>query len=937
MKRVFLILLVFCFLGSAFSSENGSVRVTVRDSLTGSVLQGAVVTVQGTRIVAVTERDGSALLTGVAAGEQTLSVSYLGYKERNEKVAVKGAERVAAEIRLESEILSLNKMDVRGLRTSQSKAINQQKSSDNIVSVLSSDVIGNFPDISVAEAAGRVSGVNVVRFRGEGAGVSVRGGNQDWTKVTVNGISLPSDGSSRSVALNEVSSDVVSMLEISKTPTPDMDADAVGGTVNIVTRGALDEKDSYISGYSAGGLSQLGMYGNFHGALTIGRKFGASDNIGLLVSASHSRVRREMENLETVWTEDTASSDGYVPTRFVTKAYDIVRSRTSLSGRLDYAPSKEHHLFVNYMRNYYNNDEDRHTQRLDFEFDRRLAGSGAKTGEYSRGRFEYDFLDRYYTSVTNIINVGGEHTLGSVDLDYQGAYTDGDGRYSKDDKYKNDNISVHYRQRERFGNIKYDYSDPDFPIYTLVDAASSFNLPADSATMEPRTGSRSYIREEIDAENTIQALANAKFPLSFSSFKGFAKTGAKVVNRTRERERWRRRFANLSEFPNFEDIASDRDLNNFDKYLFGKKADKEKVHKLFEGMTLLSDTNANSISSDYADDYKIEERIAGGYGMLDLSVDRFKIIAGLRAEHTATTADGYLSRDGYRTIPEKSTYSRSYFNLFPSATLRFAPNDYIVTRFAYTQGISRPSFDNLRNTASIDEANDRATAANPDLEPVLSRGIDLMAEYYFRPMGVVSGGFFYRNIDNAHFGGSRVLTEAQTIGGYNIPAGWTVSQTLNAEKAASIIGIELSWDHALTFLPGALEGLGIFTNYTYIKSKAEHPETKEETALGEQPDHTVNMAIYYEKKAFSARLAYNFQSPFISDFSDGTSDNMLWMDSRGILDFTASYTVTTGVMVYTEMRNLTNSYGRRYQGVRERVYELEQFGQEYALGVRVNF
>ena len=211
------------------------------DAATSAPLPGATVTVDGTPSRATTGRDGRFQIPGVPAGDRRLTVTYLGHDTTSTSILVTASGVVTVEVLLRETVTVREAITVSGgpILEGQARALNQQHTSPNIVNVISSDQIGQFPDVNAAEATQRIPGVTIERDQGEGRYVAIRGTEPRLNSMLINGERIPSpEGDIRTVALDVVPTDLLESIEVTKGLTPDMDADAIGGAVNLITKSA---------------------------------------------------------------------------------------------------------------------------------------------------------------------------------------------------------------------------------------------------------------------------------------------------------------------------------------------------------------------------------------------------------------------------------------------------------------------------------------------------------------------------------------------------------------------------------------------------------------------------------------------------------------------------------------------------------------------------
>src|SRR5688500_4927256 len=271
---------------SMAEAQHGQVAGRVVEAGTGEALTGAQVVVSGTSIGAVTDENGRYLLPRVPAGSQTLEATYLGYTEASTTVNVADDQLANANFTLEVSAIAQPELVV-GIRASgQAEALSQQKAAPNIKNIVASDQMGRFPDASAPEAIQRVPGVALERDQGEGRYIQIRGGSAANTQVTVNGEQVPSpEAEIRQIGLDAVPVEVLDAIAVSKAITPDMDTEAIGGSVNLITKQAPE--DMLFSVEGSGGYAPIRDEPSGSGSLTWGTRT-SDGKLGFLASGSFS-------------------------------------------------------------------------------------------------------------------------------------------------------------------------------------------------------------------------------------------------------------------------------------------------------------------------------------------------------------------------------------------------------------------------------------------------------------------------------------------------------------------------------------------------------------------------------------------------------------------------------------------------------------------------
>ncbi|HNZ36472.1 MAG TPA: carboxypeptidase-like regulatory domain-containing protein [Candidatus Marinimicrobia bacterium] len=238
-KKEWLIVGVIILTMKSIASPASTVRGVVTDSLTSKTLVGANVFLVGTALGSATDIEGNYRIESVPSGNYVLRVTYIGYKNKEYNVVVPEDGTVIQDVKLSPDVIRGQEVIVRGQAIGQAAAINQQITSATIINVVSEEKIQELPDANAAEAIGRLPGVSVLRSGGEANKVILRGLEDKFTNITIDGIKIPpTDETSRGVDLSTLSQSTLAGIELYKAITPDKDGDALAGTINLVTKKA---------------------------------------------------------------------------------------------------------------------------------------------------------------------------------------------------------------------------------------------------------------------------------------------------------------------------------------------------------------------------------------------------------------------------------------------------------------------------------------------------------------------------------------------------------------------------------------------------------------------------------------------------------------------------------------------------------------------------
>ncbi|MDH3805041.1 MAG: carboxypeptidase regulatory-like domain-containing protein, partial [Gammaproteobacteria bacterium] len=278
-------------------SYAGDIVGVVNDPALQRFVDGATVTTDQGNRRAVTDRWGRYSFRGLPAGEYTVKADFGGYETQSVSVTVPQTGEVALDITLTSEYL--DEVIVTGTRLSQLLALQRKRAAESILDAVSADTVGKLPDFNVAEAIQRLPGLSVEIDQGEGRYTVIRGIDSDLNNVTIDGNLVGSpEGSGRRVALDVVPSDLVSIVEVVKAITPDLDGNAIGGNINVVTRSAFDSPEPFGVISARAGYNDKSGRNPYGASATWGSTLGPNDEWGLVLAGSYYIKRYDTELVE---------------------------------------------------------------------------------------------------------------------------------------------------------------------------------------------------------------------------------------------------------------------------------------------------------------------------------------------------------------------------------------------------------------------------------------------------------------------------------------------------------------------------------------------------------------------------------------------------------------------------------------------------------------
>ncbi|MCB0436046.1 MAG: TonB-dependent receptor, partial [Mangrovimonas sp.] len=249
-----------------------------------------------------------------------------------------------------------------------------------------------------------------------------------------------------------------------------------------------------------------------------------------------------------------------------------------------------------------------------------------------------------------------------------------------------------------------------------------------------------------------------------------------------------------------------------------------------------------------------------------------------------------------------------------------------IFRFAWTNTIARPNYVDLVPYQEINNEDEEIFLGNSELDPTTSMNFDFMAEHYFKSVGIISGGLFYKNIKDFIY-----IRQTENTDGYE------VYQPLNG-KGASVFGAEVSFQRRLDFLPGFAKNFSIYLNYTYLTSNADgiYNEDGEERSDLDLPQTSPNMfngSLGYNGKNFSIRLSANYSDSYIDEIGGNAFEDRYY-DEQFFLDLNTNVSINKNLSIYANLNNITNQPLRYYQGVSSRTMQMEYYDMRLTFGLK---
>ncbi len=968
MKRTLLLLLLFSIIpGMLFAAGSGTIKGVVTDVVTGDPLPGAAVLVKEKFLGTYTDQNGEFVLNNVPAGSNAVTINYLGYKEQVMTVDVVSGQAITVDFKLEVLSTQVEEVVVTAQIRGQRAAINQQLASSTVANVISSEKMKELPDANAAEAIGRLPGISLKRNAGEADKIVIRGLSPKYSNVTIEGVKMAyTSDFDRSADLSMVQSEMLSGVEVSKSLRPDMDADALGGTVNLRLQEApMTRKINFAL---EGGYAHLGnKYGNYklfgsYSDRFFDKKLGAS--LALTTEQKQMPSNRVTAGYAAAYNE-LLPTDTLLLTR--TQNLTLVdqqqtRHRTNGSLILDFHNDWWQVKFFNLL-SIKNDDVLTRTNQREF------------TTQDMAASYTQNVNEAFWETMTRTHSLQNTFRFGAskIDVDLSTTYSDA--------KMKNQSFPFVENSRLNMNQDSLIYGDPKV-AFESIGGLGTLSIPISYLQELDRSS-----QELVD--NSYDARIDYELAFKLGSISGKLKLGGKYHELTRTSEgtasyydlQWggsvarRQRFLEI--FPDVTtDIGVQRGINagNFvdagydpgkflnGRYDLGWGAD---IDKLTDIQSVMLDSAGGSYytrgTEDYQRDYKATEKMLAGYTMVELNLgSKLMILPGVRFEQEETDYTAYHIKQadnvtGIEPNPKELTTNRKNQHWFPSINLKYKATSYLTIQGAAYKSTSRPSFGQISPLVIYAQTGSAVTSNNPWLEPSTAWNYDLGVSVMKDKVGLFTVYGFFKDISDLIFvmrgykpgkkglieGGPSDLDDrilgAEYYDPINLKKEATTDLPFNNPEKATVYGLELSWQTNFWFMPGLLKGLVLDVNYTIMNTQTKYPYFEavvvgmdssgfvpvpiygqqyntRKGPMEDQPASILNVILGWDYKGFSSRISYRYQAKTVESLDARYSAFDSYYSTFSLWDLMLNQKITKNISCYANLTNIGNHVDEYYFG-----------------------
>lgn len=850
---------------------------------------------------------------------------------------------------------TLEEVVVSGIRGSVQQSLEDKRSAATVVDVITAEDIGKLPDNNVAESLSRVPGVQITRRDGDGSTFTVRGISQN--RLEINGRTFIGPSDSGQPALEALNPEILSGLEVIKSPSADMTEGALGAIVNLKTKRPLDMDPLVVSG------KLDGVYGNqadefgYRTSALVSKAF-LNETLGVLVSGAYTDAKTTGYLFDTVgWTRTNAidvTGDGvadpnqFRPNRLMQTTVDRQDKRLTLNGALQFRPT-DHAEFL-LEGTYSDLDRARLLNQFQGLLNNNAVGARADAdGTITSATFNnivlrpltYDVptnFETYSIGASGKISTEDDRLTFTADVSYSEG-TGNDGTPGEPFTY------VIVPRAGRVVNVGYDVAGGGFDVPNINYTANyDINDPAQYQLLSIFDGEGIRENEGYDGRLDVDYRIDAG-PLSVLEagvryehtelFSAQPQYLPLAVNLLAGRDTNGDGILTVNELPGL-DYGNQHtggyysgESGSYPRNFLTGNVDKDVARREF-GLPAL--TLFGPITQGPTSVKAVEEESSAAYGKANFEGEfgskTFRSNVGLRYVRTDRVASGYLSA----TQPLRS--ESKFEHWLPSGNLAVDLTPDLILRAAAAKVLARPNLVDVGPGFTPNTTNNTGSRGNPELKPFEATQYDLTLEWYFGTASILSGALFRKDIESF----TVVTVTQEFVPGFSERFGlFNISQPQNG-KDGVVEGFEINYQQAFTFLPGLWSNFGVQANYTYADSETPLIDelTQSQLPLPGLSEDSYSLIGYYEDDRFSARLAYTHRSEYLFQVQQAVNAGSRFNDDFGQLDASASYNINDHVRLTIEAQNLTKAINRQYDGVSTRLSNSALEDQRLYFGVAVS-
>jgi TonB-dependent receptor len=944
------------------TAASGTIVGRIFNPASGEYIRNAQIRVESTGQTFASEDGGTYRISPVAPGPVTILVTYTGYRSVTAQLNVEAGTTVTRDFELVSSLqssatdpgapLKLTAFAVSSEREGNAKAIMQQRNSMNITNTVASDVFGDVAEGNVGEFLKHMPGVELDLVQGEIRTVRLRGLDSEYTQVTLNGMSLGSadaqnpgtSTNARAFSFEQVSLSSMESIEVSKTISADVDANAPAGTINLKMKRAFDRAGRRISAQA--NVAAFSTRFNFDKSfgpddrrsrkILPGGIFDYSDiffnkrlGLSLNLSESFAYSANARATVAYNYTPTVADPRPVVPTQLSFTHAPRTNRRSAVNFSADFKATSRLVLSLGLLYNY----SALHNPQRTLTFN-----TGARTTVVGADPLLSFTTNSAAASVVanpaSIVKLG--QTLTAIpSFEFKVGDLTVEGRFSVS------NSISWYDPRGRQGSIR-DTGGPTLTGLSYTAQRSSLRSAdwkiVQTAGPDMANGAN-YSSSTITVDDGRYGLAD----LYSGELLGTLKTTkflpiiwkAGVKRKVDERDY---RLDTESLRYNFIGAAATGAYANYNSphdYDMGGTNTDASLRSIGGGTVFTPDlvrlgtlyrenpgaftstlTATNFYNAFIANRRNYDETVDAAFVMATTTVGRFNLRAGLRREDTSTDSLEFSPRspaelavagfadtagrantiDGlkYQFLSKPRVHRLGgYDNYFPSASVKYRISQNFDAQLGFSSTIRRPSFNNITGIQVINDDALTVTTPNPNLKPETSRNLAARVAYYFEPVGILAINGYQNTVKGLFISNRLTAAEFGYQGDLDLSA-YDFITTTQSSNEVTVRGFEFEYSQSLSILPAPFGGLNVRASYS--RSYASIPKAN-------MIPHSINAGLSYAYNGFNAYANLNWRDNFPVNVGSSTPR---FTRHRASLDVGGGYRFSPRYSFFFSARNLFN-------------------------------
>lgn len=980
-----LVLSILMMTGAALGQTG--LRGVITDAATAKPLVGANVYLLGTALGSATDLEGIYRIDRVPPGQYTLRVTYIGYKTKDTVVQIEYSKTIELNVALAFEVVEGKAIEVTAQFEGQAAAINQQITSNTIINVVSEEKIQELPDANAAESIGRLPGVSILRSGGEANKIILRGLEDKFTNVTIDGVKIPpTDATGRGVDLSTLSQSSLAGIELYKAVTPDKDGDALAGSINLVTKKAPETRKLKFD--LKGDYNHLMESANqYDFSLRYSERF-FNNFLGVQLAGNLEKRIRSNERINVDYNQNkNASEAGFFIDDFLLEFTDEVRNRDGFSVLLDFNTPDNGSIRINNVFG--------RTKRDYIWSTRDYPSNGG--GDQS-GNPVYQYRDRQQEINTFNSSIRGDNNLLGLNLnwglsmgqsesdypfDYQTIFVEPSGMNASPmvqtnpaqlisyavNNFSNANLYwAYFRDQHNFDKERTAFLDIGRQYLLTKKISGELKIGGKYKTKD-RSNNRSedftpyYLGRwqpyELLSDGSIQ-----KKDFTGTDFEDWQKAGGL--------------FVPIDQF-----FSRPMSRSIYGSYSLNPLIDRDRLrlwHELNKNGTDITGNQREVWPNPLIkyDDYDITERVSAGYLMNTLNIgQKITLIAGVRIE---AEDNDYIS--SYMPSPvsgfpvpansiQDTTSSASQTVILPNFNIAATPFDFMKLRIAAYKALARPDF-NMRLERYIAGrpaevgTQFQVYVGNPKLKTAQAWNYEVNTSFFNNTIGLISLSAYYKEIEDMF----HMLNNFNTVGdtlmqrfGIDWPSQmkttpYNLTLPYNSPKPTKVWGFEFEHQINFDFLPGVLKNIVLSYNASIVRSETFIWGSKIDSVfydppgpipptwrkftvlvgrtqkLEGMPEFFGNISLGYDVGNFSGRISLFHQGEHnVSYSASGLSDQVTNAFTR--IDLALKQRITDNLSLFFNISNLTNTEDG--SSIDNRVEDRKLFNQSEKYGLTADF